>query len=447
MKASKLHDAYAILRSFSKDRPSQLKLIEPNIVALTESLNLDRVVRQPVPRPDVAASWRMALSSNDFNRLMPNEIRYLFWDKDIALTEEFLKFISDRKTPIRRSALKGLAFVLASHWNEVVSGKIPIKKYKNTLEQLSTSDYLRKIGHLILERDGHFKFAQSFLTEKKTLAEHFTKVFGLVVPSTAYADEVLNVLATSSYSIAISQDKKERHWFYNTVLSQLDKARLVPCLGRIVKAIEQSKSEEPKEELKGFILGHHNLGDPRLPGLESNWDSNDPTTQAIIEWLSQSDIDFFFELFFQDAADIQGRKRFWLSYAHMVRGTRVVISSSDQTRLISKFKRMDGTKVNKDIFGNLLDRNCKATAFIMDFGVLKVVEFSLPNNACYFYESRSKFKFNDRSVFWETKDFRESDLKSKDESIERYSHLPRDAWGPKFANFLARYGIRPKQKR
>jgi len=253
------------------------------------------------------------------------------------------------------------------------------------------------------------------------------------------------VVSETARDSALSADRKEREWFYESVLSLLNKADLLACLGHIVREIEKSNAEDAKEELKGFILTHPNLGDPRLPGYEGNWDRNNPVTQAVIEWLSQSDISFFFELFFENRRDVQGRKRFWLKYAHRIRGTRVVVSDSDKSRLHRQLMEIDPKKVSRQIFGRLLNSNQMPTAFVMDFGKLIVVEFSLPGHACYYYDRNCGFKFSNRAVFWDTKEFYSSELKDRTKCPSTLRH--HEGWEPRFSNMLASQGLRPRDGR
>lgn len=415
------------------------------MLSVLKDLHQDRVVRPPKPRPDAMPKWLAAVEGSNFSAITLAEIRSLYWEKEVVLSAKFIELLFERKMNIRRSAIKGFIFALASRWDEVLRGKIAIRSFDDSLSRLSKSEFLNQIRPFILHEKGHARFADQVVSKRAKFSTLFTEIFGLVLPDSPYTSEVLRIVSESGRSAALSANRNEREWFYESVLSLLNKASLMACLGHIVREIEKSDTDDAKEELKGFILTHPNLGDPRLPGYEGNWDRNDPVTLAVIEWLSQSDISFFFELFFENQRDVQGRKRFWLKYAHLIRGTRVVVSEPDRVRLRRQLMDIDPKKVSKQMFGTMLHSSQMPTAFIMDFGKLIVVEFSLAGHACYYYGRESGFKFSDRAVFWNTKEFRPQELKDKSKCPRTLKH--HEGWEPKFANMLASHGIRPRTGR
>jgi hypothetical protein len=190
-------------------------------------------------------------------------------------------------------------------------------------------------------------------------------------------------------------------------------------------------------------LFHPHFGDPRLPGFEGNWPKNHKVTNLFIEWLSQSDIKFFFELFIDNKNDIQGRRNFWLRYAHLVKGTRVIVSSNDQDRFARQITEMQQKNNNSSLFATLKEKTKEATGFMMDFGIVIIVEFSKANNACYVYDkTTSRFAYTSRELFWRTHEFSEASLKNRSAARECLTH--RDGWEESFANKFALYGLRAK---
>jgi len=259
--------------------------------------------------------------------------------------------------------------------------------------------------------------------------------------ATQYADSVFSIVIEAGYLKVLSADPNERRWFYSEILQHVNKEVLLLCLDKVVTAIDQSRNEAAKEQFKQFVLTHDNLGDPRLPGYEGNWSLNHPTTVKVIEWLSQSDIQFFFELFIEKQVDRQGRKQFWLKYAHLVKGTRVIVSQNDRRRLHRQIGEMRQKSGTSNLFADLVGSS-EATAFMMDFGRVTIVEFSLENNACYYYINPGQFKYTDRNLFWSTDTFSISELKDKRCCRSPLSH--RGDWESSFENMLARFGLRAK---
>jgi hypothetical protein len=442
---SSLQDVFGLLKHAARSVAQPLNPDPPKIIEVLAALPDGRVVKPPRPRPDVGPKWLAAIERSDFSTITQQDIRFLYWEKDVVLTKQFVDQLFERKLTIRRSAIKGFIYALALRWDEVGRGVLPLQTYDESLSRLTTSDFLDRVRPFILHPKGHDQFAEQVISRKTSLTALFSEIFGLVIPSSSYTDEVLRLVSARAYKSAWSPDRAEREWFYASVLSQLTKGDLLERLEQIVSGIVSANAEDAKEDLKGFILGHQNLGDPRLPGFEGNWDKNAPVTLAVIEWLSQSDITFFFELFFPNQRDVQGRKQFWLRYAHKIRGTRVIVADSDSARLKRQLMQLDPKKINKHMFGRLRRSNQLPTAFMMDFGKLWVVEFSGPGHACYFYSLKSNFQFSNRAVFWDTKEFSLGDLKDQERCSDRLSHF--QGWESKFANILATHGLRPKAPR
>lgn len=440
-----LHEVFALLKHAARTAAPPLQPPPPKIDSVLRNIASSRASRPIKPRPESIPKWVNAIRQSDYSGITPADIRSLIWERDIVLTLNFIEHLFERQFSVRRSAIKGFIFALASRWNEVEAGDLQLPQFEHALSQLSKSDFLNTVRPFILHSMGHIAFADLVTQRKSSVNDVFGEIFGLVLPTTPYTSSVLRVVSQKARAAALSPNRGEREWFYNSVLVLLPKADLLPCLGLIVKEIERLDAQEPKEELKGFILTHPNLGDPRLPGFEGNWVKDDPVTQSVIEWLSQSDISFFFELFFEDRRDYQGRKQFWLRYAHRIRGTRVVISTPDRTRLRRQLLDLDPKKVNKKMFGHLMSSGQMPTAFMMDFGDFWVVEFSLPGHACYFYNKASSFKFSNRTAFWDTEVFSVTDLKNRARCTDRLSH--NDKWESKFSALLAANGIRSKLNR
>lgn len=441
---SKLTQALQLLELISeKENPILSQNIkESSLYKATEAIDFQQATSTPKLRPDLAAKWQEARQNGSYPDLSNFEVRQLCWTREIALSSDFWAYMASKDIKLSRSSIKGIAYSLAESWTEVLSGNISLESVKVAFRELCTTEFFSKIEPYVFDLGGHRKFAETLLKRRTTISEQFMSIFGVSFSSNQFSSEVIDVIATESHSLAVSEHIHDIDWFFENILYALDKRRLLVVLEHIVPALDGSMNDFAKDRMKEFVLNHPNLGDPRLPGFESNWDSNSKITRMIMEWLSQSDIKFFFELFIQSDEDKQGRKKFWLQYAHLVRGTRVVVSENDRRRLFRTLIEISQKYNNSKLLASLLDKSEPATVFLMDFGNLKVVEFSLPNNACYFYASDSRFEYHDRSRFWNTEVFSVRELKDQRNSSERLSH--QDGWEGKFQRTLARFGIRPR---
>ena len=441
---SKLSQALKILKlqSQKEHRPHFAEIRNTALFKATNTILNHQTTTSPKLRPDLSNKWTDARVTGKYPELTRSEIRSLCWIKDVALSTDFHRYLLSRQITLSRASMKGLVFSLTESWNDVIAGHVSLESARTTFSSLSTTSFLSEVEPFIFDSVGHEKFAKIFAREKKTLSQQYMSIFGISFSVNQFSQAVIDVVATKYYLTAVSDNSDDISWFYENVLSILDKKRLLLALDKIVQALDSSKNENAKDRLKDFVLSHPNLGDPRLPGFDSNWDQDSSLTKKVIEWLSQSDIKFFFELFIQNEEDKQGRKQFWLQFAHLVRGTRVVVSDTDRRRLYRNLTD-NSTKYSKSrLLASLSDKQEPSTVFLMDFGILKVVEFSLSNNACYFYSNDGKFEYLDRARFWNTEIFSVRELKNQNICTERLSHQA--GWEGKFQRTLALFGLRPR---
>lgn len=446
MSGGKLSTAFRNLLELSRQHAAieTPKIENARLPKIADSIRVDRVQARPVEDVSLLLKWREALKANGVDHLTSRELRRLSWEPEVALSDAYLTELRMRDLPLGRGFLKGLVFSVLTSWGENNSRRLLgyLREYEKVA---NASPYLKKIAPYILAEDGHITTANALIAAKSTVQRTLSEIFGIALSTTKYAHEVLAVVIEVGHQKVLSSSKEERSWFYAEILQHVNKEVLLLCLEKVVSAIDGSKNDAAKEEFKRFVLHHPNLGDPRLPGYEGNWPKDKQITAKVIEWLSQSDIKFFFELFIEKQSDRQGRKQFWLKYAHLVKGTRVIVSQHDNRRLARQISEMREEIGTSNLFADLQESNEKSTAFLMDFGKVIVVEFSSYGHSCYFYSSDSKFPFLQRSLFWGTNSFSKLVLKSTKGATEYHSH--HDGWEYKFENVLARYGLRQKVER
>lgn len=443
MSKNPLMEAYLQLRDLGETSPKTFDLVPTKIFEVIKNFKKTEAIAPPARTSEALSRWQDALRSGRYEVINRSDIRQLYWEPEVATTDAFFRFLIDRNTSVRTKALKGIVFTIASKWDSYGQSDKDLSRVLEWCKKLSNNNYISEVQPYIFTTIGISSLAAELQTRKITLQEMVDEAFGVSVAPTPYGFALLGEVANKYYQIAVSANRSDRNWFYDQILRWLPKGALMQVLGFIVKDGKIQSSEDIKDDFKQFILNHPNLGDPRLPGYEGNWDLKDPVTISVIEWLSQSDIAFFFEWCYQNSNDHQGRKKFWQSYAHLVRGTRVVMTDEDRRRYFREVKNSKDKKINQNIIAYYDRQDGPATAFIMDFGMLKVVEFSEPNHACYFYDGRSRVAFNDRSVFWSLDKFSKYELKDREKASEIMKHTKN--WEVNFANYLDRFGLRPKR--
>jgi hypothetical protein len=169
--------------------------------------------------------------------------------------------------------------------------------------------------------------------------------------------------------------------------------------------------------------------------------------QRVVEWLSKLDIVFFFESVLPKGEDPQGRKEFWLRYVPSIKKSRPLLRREDKERLQRDLKE----KGMKLVHAGSMDDWSTASAFVLDFGPLLVIEFSETGNACYVYRKNDI----DEVIpdFWASKPFVQKKLRRTDLPHERIVHRQRKSqwhsggWEESAARLLAKFDIRPGRKR
>jgi len=437
-----LIESFQILRILSQrnTEPLDLKFETTKFAAACARIDRLKGGAPPRIRPDLLPIWNKMKETNQLDLLSDSELRNMCWVPEVVNDPQFLELLWKRKKKLGRSLIKGICYSIVTAWKSFLSSPEKIQKYKKIVEELNSSSILSHCSPYVFAPDGPSKMSDELLKRRVKPSDLLMEKFGIVFSGNDYLTQVLTESAKHGFEILTNGRPEDVDWYFDVILSALTKEQLYQPLGDLVAKVDELQNEAAKERILEFILNHPNLGDPRLPGFEANWHITSQLAVTLMEWLSQGDIGFFFEMFFQNRNDSQGRKRFWMDYAHCVRGTRVIVSAADSKRYFSKINEFKQKNQQTRLLASLNGAGDLGTAFMMDFGTLKVVEFSQSGNACYFYSQNSNFQFNNRNLFWNTEKFSVSDLKNQEVCVERMSHISN--WEVKFSMFLARNGIR-----
>lgn len=385
--------------------------------------------------------WENYLSQN--GSLEPRAIRYLCWEPEIASDKKFIDCVD--KQVLSARSLQGLVRACHIRWNSVIKENIFMKD--SVLEKIRKLVKNYKGPNQILARwnasldtvlsdKGPELFAREMVNNLQNAEEY----------AAAWAIDVQSFFFRNSMLFAIEQCKHDfnrcKYLFSDILPWQLwGNAELKKLIGGFI--LDDYYNNEPaKEILQNFVLLHGELGDPRLDRNNRNWmDVHARAKDRFIQWLSRLDIEFFFEHVLPDRKDPHERKSFWLKYVPKLRASRPLLCYEDQARLRTQLK----DKVKVGHFGKIKGIN---SAFILDFGQIKAVEFSRVG-ACYIYAER---EFNEIVPdLWSGKTFTAENLKDKNRCISdgRIIHRrPAAAWHSAdwrrdVESVLARYGVRP----
>ncbi len=208
-----------------------------------------------------------------------------------------------------------------------------------------------------------------------------------------------------------------------------------PALANLILDPTVAATQPLQERVLDFSLRDLALGDPRVSPVP--WKPvGAAATREVIRWRSSEDLRFFFDLVMKGQPDHQGRHRFWLQYVDGVTRSMIVLCQRDRERIRRHLQDLQdrGRRFVK------LEGSNDTSAFIMEFGSVVVVEFSKAGNACFLYQEPKGSDF----ISWNASTTALSRLKNQRRAKERMSHF--HGWENKFANSLARRGVRPTPK-
>jgi hypothetical protein len=365
------------------------------------------------------------------------DVKALCWEPDVAISKPFLRILS-KQIPLSRRAVRGL---MASHHERWELGSRDLDEVlKRALDALAKSrgvvaQWVRHQEQLIGPRAPN-ALAESCLSSRTSVTERLSKLG--VSTSSQFAMEAAGKLSrkVSEPRHATSAFYFATHAFFpedNNIISPLQWGE---AFRRLVTSRTLTSTPENRQLLIDLALKTRALGDPRL--RVGQW-QNVPVEarDLVIQWLSEEDLRFFFDLLMQDRADPQRRRQFWISYVNRALRSRVVVGKRDHARLRPKLDEIRARGRTYARMGGAGGANDHVSAFIMDFGEVTIVEFSQPNSACYIYENDARNPYLDftQQVF----DWHE--LKNR-EMGDYHSHVPH--WHGKFRYILAQHGIRPE---
>lgn len=425
----------------------------------------EAIVMLGTPRPakrvlcpaEYLTIWRSFISGN-ISQLDNKTLRFLCYEPSAALDEKFLLHLTDSNIEISARSLLGLVRSYHAGWTDRLamseSGKLIEKIFLSYNGSNRLVKKWQQSCDIIIGAAAPQRLSQRIMDAKLPTKE-FCQIWDLdedtpfmsaVVTKTV--ERCLDEVKTSPESADIIFDKllSWPHWSLEN---------LKQAIGNILMNDAIGSRNEWREKIKAFVFrkplvaGIPRFGDPRLPGNKNDWVGVNPeATRRLQGWLSQEDITFFFEHVLPDKVDRHDRKPFWLQYVSQIKLSRPFLIPADKVRLDSRLKS------KTENYGNLRG---SASAFLLDFGNLLVVEFSTVG-CCYIYDRDTKDKIISMENFWSLTPIMDSSFKKPDLCItqdagyvagmhyrreKRGGIVHREGWQDNVRKALARHGIRP----
>lgn len=395
--------------------------------------------------------WMNYLENEDA-RLEGRAVRYLCWQPEIATSRRFQLYLDQNTVDLNARALQGLVRCCHAQWSPEFARSQAVTRVRDRMERYKGPNRVlsewRDNSSIILGPKGAEEFGAE-MTQRLETSNRHCEMWGISDETSPY------IQAAVRHATEICRNQMDRvPKIRDYLLSEL-----LPWMGwppdvfkqeisRTILHPATTESPEVQERVRRFILDDSRLGDPRRANENRlNWVGISEAERRVIEWLSQLDIVFFFESVLPKGEDPQGRKEFWLQYVPSIKKSRPLLRREDKERL-QRDLREKGLKL---VHAGSMDEWSTASAFLLDFGPLLVIEFSETGNACYMYRKNDVDKLI--PDFWTSKPFAQRKLRRRDLPHERIVHRQRKSqwhsggWEESAAQLLARFDIRPRRNR
>jgi hypothetical protein len=428
------------LRRFSESLPfdSPTDWLKDPFKGFASALNgIDRpnIQRVEKPREDTIEKWVM-YRKGEVVQFTTREIRSLCWTPSVANSPQFREFLRDGNHTITGKMVRGLRFAYHAGYSNVIdhlASVAPIKEFLRDGGRAGIFATWRQHSDLLFGQNAYIELA-TYIRRNRLALKALPEFAGIDTNSDFFSRTVENLVIESARRyddlVPAQRDFFRRECLGSRVLSTELVRRMV---GELIMRSTFQQEESERNWLVDYVMKSPSLYDPRIH--EQNWVSvpND-ARRRFIEWLSREDIQVFFELLIAKRSDKQGRREFWLNYVNRIQRSRVLICDVHEKQHATHLRKLRGDGRS---FGRI---GGAASAFILDFGPVVVLEFTETGNACYIYR---KDVFDDFFGDFYKDDTTATSLKRKDLVFERVSHSA--DWQDDTKSILTRQGIRMSQ--
>jgi hypothetical protein len=404
--------------------------------ALVATIGSDRPARPRYIPEEYLLDWRNFVSGKK-SSLEPRAIKFLCWVPDIAIDIRLHRYLDSSEVRLGSRSLQGLLSSCHSRWTSDMGSSDVCVSLRRKLRAFEGSN--RAVNNwkdnprIVAGADAPSQFAGKMLENLEVPVAEHAKRWAIPDHSAFMRAAVIEAVEKCQHRISTKSNLVS---FLIKQLLQWDGWELRDFknhLSRWILSPHPQQIEELHESLKQLALTK--LGDLRNPSNAARWlGIKDAAKDEFIKWLSRGEIEFFFDHVLPEGADPHGRKDFWLRYVGQVRQSRALLNKEDRDRF-----RLLPVKVKEKI-GSFGFIEGTSSAFLLDFGAVLAIEFSVAGNACFIYERA----MTSRIVpdFWTAGAFSNFQLKKNKYSVERIIHR-RGIWTQHLSQTLAGFGIRP----
>lgn len=339
-----------------------------------------------VPADEVILQkWQRCRESDETPELSSHETSRLCQHPTSATDPAFYHYLAERRYSPPTYALLGLVYSYHARWCSLATGtrhsiedalESFLRTYRGFSKALRT--WQECLDHII-GPEAPVRLGKKLADERSDI-QPFAAAYALHANTEFWTEALAQAAEHIVHSIELAPVSQleylTRTLFAN---SELAKSRMEKLLGKTILSRRCDIDEAARVPIINFALGSMEFGDPRV--YSARWVGlGDKAIDCFISWLSREDIKLFFDLVIDRASDSQGRKRFWLRWTPQLKRSWVLLSGQDQEQVRVKLQH----RQDKIPSYGFLD-SPGASAFLLDFGTVVVVEFSQSGHASYLY--------------------------------------------------------------
>ncbi len=338
-------------------------------------------------------AWVLTFSENDQPRIV-----------DTPQLQDALKLIETR---FRTSSLFGVFYTLMQEWDTPNAYMLRSFVKKHLTKYSGTRKSVQKLKvnmNWYCENDSTTQLATTLLRSNKRLSEvwsflelpewtHTYRYFGAVatafVSSFRHLDSVQTGVETHTLTGFVSFIKHLDREVIVDVINFLEKHNNdktnLSVLSILIEQLGLDAPEGFRAPVQSYVL--RKWKDPRIAGADKSWRGvSDKAREIFTKWLTEADLEFFFNIVAKACEDekFAYRKAFWFAYLEYITFCRPVLRKDVENLFIDDRETLKF--YSERCPAALTGGNRNQHAFIIQIGNHTCVEFSTAG-ACYVYHN------------------------------------------------------------
>lgn len=255
-----------------------------------------KVARKPPPLERYVLQWRQ-FAAGEATTLDRGTVRYLCWESNVATSPFFLAYLYYSGSKLTRRSLEGLVQSCHNKWEGDFPESQSVASIRAFIEGYEgTNPVLRRWKanlDVVLGPGGPSQLGRDLAVKGERLAPYLNQWY--LAPQSPFVGMLVKEAAAECRKRLGSGSLATQTLLFTDLLpwpcwKMLD---LKEELSRLI--LHGATTGQIRDNLLAFVLGHKQLGDPRIDENRINWDAvNLRAKSRLIEWFNDhSELEFF----------------------------------------------------------------------------------------------------------------------------------------------------------